>query len=182
MASGNEWLNIKRVITIIITNDVFIPEGDKYHHQFRYRTKDGLEFTDLTEINTLDLSKLPSIDDSTDLWYWMKFIKSDDEGVLDMLATRSPQIKKAVGVLKELSADERTRMIYENREMARRDFESIKNDAVRFAVWSEQEKWNGVIAEKDTALAEKNTALAEKDIVLAEQAVLIAKLRARLGE
>jgi predicted transcriptional regulator len=52
--------------------------------------------------------------------------------------------------------------------MARRDFESIKNDAVRFAVRSEQEKWNGVIA--------------EKDIALAEQAVLIAKLRARLGE
>jgi len=47
--------------------------------------------------------------------------KSDDEEVLDVLAERSPQIKKAVGVLKELSADERARMIYESRQMAEWD-------------------------------------------------------------
>ena len=54
----------------------------------------------------------------------MKFIKTDDEEVLDLLAKRSPQMRKAVGVLKELSADEQTRMLYEKREIARRDFES----------------------------------------------------------
>jgi len=129
MASGDKWSIIKRAITIIITDDIFVPEGDKYHHQFRYRTMDGIEFTDLSEINTLDLNKLPPDDDSTDLWYWMKFIKSDDEEVMDMLATRSPQMKKAVGVLKELSADEATRMRYENREKARRDEESRIADA-----------------------------------------------------
>jgi len=129
MSSGKDWNIIKRVITIIITEDIFIPEDDKYHHQFRYRTKDGLEFTDLTEINCLDLNKLPSDDDSTDLWYWMKFIKSDDEEVMDVLATRSPQMKKAVGVLKELSADERTRMLYEKRQMAEWDFNSRVREA-----------------------------------------------------
>ena len=86
--------------------------------------EDGIEFTDLAEINTLDLNKLPPDDDSTELWYWMEFIKTDDEEVLDMLATRSPQMRKAVGVLKELSADEQTRMLYEKHEMARRDFRS----------------------------------------------------------
>ena len=121
MASGMKWSNVKRTITIVITSEVFVPEGDKYHHQFRYRTDDGIEFTDLSEINTLDLNKLPPDDDSTDLWFWMKFIKTDDEEVLDMLQQRSPELKKAVGVLKELSADERTRMLYEEREIARRD-------------------------------------------------------------
>ena len=124
ISSGQNWSIIKRVITIVITEDIFIPEGEKYHHQFRHRTQDGLEFTDLVEINTLDLGKLPPDDDSTDLWYWMKFIKSDDEEVIDMLATRSPQMRKAVGVLKELSADEATRMRYEDTEKARRDVES----------------------------------------------------------
>ena len=38
---------------------MFMPEGDKYHHRFRYSTKDGMEFTDLSEINTLDFNKLP---------------------------------------------------------------------------------------------------------------------------
>jgi predicted transposase/invertase (TIGR01784 family) len=132
MASGMNWSDIKRTITIVITSEVFMPEGNKYHYQFRYRTDDGIEFTDLSEINTLDLGKLPPDDDSTELWYWMKFIKTDDEEVLDMLATRSPQMRKAVGVLKELSADEQTRMLYEKREMARRDIESqlVAKDAV----------------------------------------------------
>ena len=50
-----------------------------------------------------------------------------------MLATRSPQMRKAVGVLKELSADEATRMRYENREKARKDEESRIADAEKKA-------------------------------------------------
>ena len=168
MASGMNWSNIKRAITIVITSDVFMPEGDKYHYQFRYRTDDGIEFTDLSEINTLDLKKLPPDNDSTELWYWMKFIKTDDEEVLDMLATRSPQMRKAVGVLKELSADEQTRMLYEKREMARRDLES------QLAAYESQ------LAEKDAVITEQSTALADKDAALAKQSTEIASLRAQL--
>ena len=58
----------------------------------------------------------------------MKFIDSNnDEEELEMLAERSPQMKKAVGVLKELSADERTRMLAEAREKARKDAASRLN-------------------------------------------------------
>ena len=46
-----------------------------------------------------------------------------------MLAERNPQMRKAVGVLKELSADERTRMLYEDREKARRDIASMMGGA-----------------------------------------------------
>ena len=160
MASGGKWSDIKKAISIVITDDVFVEEGDKYHHQFRYRTRDGIELTDLTEINCLDLRKLPDEDDSTDLWYWMKFIKSDNEEDMDMLASKSPQIAKAVKVLKELSADEQTRMLYENREMARRDYDSRVEEVER--------KWQGVIAEKDSALADKDA--------------IIAQLKAQLGK
>jgi predicted transposase/invertase (TIGR01784 family) len=128
MSSGKKFTAIKRVVSIIITDENFVP-GEDYHHQFRYRTNDGMEFTNLVEINTLELRKLPSDDDSSDLWIWMKFIKSDDEEVMEMLAQRSPTMRKAVGVLKELSADERTRMLFEKREMARMDFESLNDKA-----------------------------------------------------
>ena len=50
-----------------------------------------------------------------------------------MLAERNPQMRKAVGVLKELSADERTRMLYEAREMARRDIVSMTGGAIKQA-------------------------------------------------
>jgi hypothetical protein len=72
----------------------------------------------------------------------MKFIKTDDEEVLDMLATKSSQLRKAVGVLKELSADEQTRILFEKREMARRDFKS------------QLEVKDAVIANKDLRIAE----------------------------
>jgi predicted transposase/invertase (TIGR01784 family) len=57
----------------------------------------------------------------------MKFIESSDEGVLKMIAERSPQMMKAVGVLKELSADEQMRMLADAREKARRDIASRMN-------------------------------------------------------
>jgi len=44
-----------------------------------------------------------------------------------MLAARSPQLKKPVGVLMELSDDERARLIAEAQEKARRDEASRVN-------------------------------------------------------
>ena len=58
--SGQDWAVINKVVTIIITDYIFVPESAKYHHKFRYRTDDGVEFTDLAEINTLELDKLKS--------------------------------------------------------------------------------------------------------------------------
>ena len=132
MSSGRNHSDIKRSVSIIITSYTLVTENGHYHNQFRYRSdKDGVEFTNLTEINTLELSKLPQDEDNSELWYWMKFIKSDDEEVLNMLAQRTPQMSKAVGVLKELAADERTRMLYEQREIARRDMVSRMDGARR---------------------------------------------------
>jgi predicted transposase/invertase (TIGR01784 family) len=48
---------------------------------------------------------------------------------LDMLAQRSPEIGKVVGLLKELSADEAIRMQYEAREKALRDDKARMNYA-----------------------------------------------------
>ena len=48
-----------------------------------------------------------------------------------MLAQTSPQLGKAVGVLKELSADEQTRMLFEARENERRDWASRMGGARR---------------------------------------------------
>jgi predicted transposase/invertase (TIGR01784 family) len=127
--SGQNYSKIKRVVSIIITDYKLIPDDNDYIHQFRYRTKDGVEFTDLTEIDTLELVKLPANADSTDLWYWMEFIKTDRGDVLDMLAEKNPKIKKAVGILKELSADERNRMLFDEQEKMRRDIASMMGGA-----------------------------------------------------
>jgi predicted transposase/invertase (TIGR01784 family) len=131
ISAGANWSVINRTISIIITDYTLVEENSKYHNQFRYRSQDGTELTRLSEINTLELNKLPQNADNSELWYWMKFIKSDDKEVLDMIAERNPRMKKAVGVLMELSADERTRMLYEEREIARRDIASMMEGAKR---------------------------------------------------
>jgi predicted transposase/invertase (TIGR01784 family) len=129
IGSGQNYPRIKKVVSIIITDYAHVSGSVRYHHQFRYRTGDGIELTDLVEINTLELAKLPRETDKTDLWNWMRFMETTDKEELNMLATKSPELKKAVGVLKELSEDERTRMIAEDREKARRDMASRLNGA-----------------------------------------------------
>jgi predicted transposase/invertase (TIGR01784 family) len=115
--SGDDYLNIKRVISIIITGFEFIPDNDAYHNRYTLRDLEtGSEFTDLIEVNTLELAKLPLSEDGTKLWCWMKFLSAQNKEELDMIAEASPQIRKAVVRLMELSSDERTRMLYESRQ------------------------------------------------------------------
>jgi predicted transposase/invertase (TIGR01784 family) len=60
ISSGMNWSVIKRVVSIIITDFTLVTENNKYHNRFHQSTPDGIKFTDLTEINTLELNKLPT--------------------------------------------------------------------------------------------------------------------------
>ncbi|MCL2087336.1 MAG: Rpn family recombination-promoting nuclease/putative transposase [Oscillospiraceae bacterium] len=83
--------------------------------------KSSVEFSDLLEIHTLELSKLPPNADGTELYDWAKFINAETEEELTMIAERNPQFQPTVVRLRELSADEKARDLYERREKARRD-------------------------------------------------------------
>ena len=122
VGSGDDYDNIKKVISIIITDENLLPGKDRYHHRFTLYDPDaGVEFSDILEINTLELRKLPEIDDGTDLYDWAKFIAAETEEELAMVAEKNPVVNKAVVRLRELSADERARDLFERREKARRD-------------------------------------------------------------
>jgi predicted transposase/invertase (TIGR01784 family) len=122
MGSGDQYDIIQKAITIVITGEDFIPNSDRYFHRFTFNDMDaGIEFTDLKEIYTLELSKLPKESDGTAKYDWAKFIDAETEDELDMVAQRNPQISKAAVKLRELSADERARDMFERREKGRRD-------------------------------------------------------------
>jgi len=107
-----------------------------------------------------------------------------------MLASRNPEMKKPVGVYKKLTDEECIRMIYEKREIARRDIESMIDDAVR----EENDKWQGIVADKEAILACNditpttkkaariviNEIVTEKETTTDEKKAKIAKLRALL--
>jgi predicted transposase/invertase (TIGR01784 family) len=63
-------------------------------------------------------------EDKTDeeaLFNWLRFIKSEDEEEMEMLAQTDPAIGQAFGVLRELSTDEKTRLKNEARLKFLRD-------------------------------------------------------------
>ena len=121
VTKGDNYNTIKRVISILITDYIMFDEDTLYRHRFTLHDPEAnTQFTDVVEINTLELPKLPQSGDETELGSWLQFIKAEDEGALEMLAQKNPKIGKAVDLLKEISADERIRLLSEDREKARR--------------------------------------------------------------
>jgi predicted transposase/invertase (TIGR01784 family) len=122
IGEGDGDHKIKRVISIIITDYVFIPENDCYHNRYTLcDPKTCSEFTRLLEVNTLELPKLPQAEDGEELWDWLKFLNARNTEDLTMLTTKNPMIQKAVAKLQTLSEDERTRLLAESREKLQRD-------------------------------------------------------------
>jgi predicted transposase/invertase (TIGR01784 family) len=125
ISKGDKYGVIKKVISIVITNYVLISENEAYHNSYTLcDMKTGSEFTDVVEVDVLELPKLPPQGDGTALGDWLQFLKSGSEDDLTVIAQKSPELKKVVGILMDLSADERTRMLYEAHETARMDEES----------------------------------------------------------
>ena len=117
ISRGEDYRKIERSICILITDYTQIPENDCYHNRYRlHDPKTGSEFTDLMEVDVLELPKIPHNTDGTALWDWLKFLAAREEKELKMLAEKNPQIGKAVARLQELSEDERTRLLAESRE------------------------------------------------------------------
>ena len=125
LGAGSNYDDIQNVISIIILDKTLIEGSQRYHHRFAFADLDaGVELTDIVAIHTLELDKLPQAADGTQLYDWASFIAASSEEELAVIAERNPQIRKAVVKLRALSADERTRDLYERREKARRDEES----------------------------------------------------------
>ena len=115
---GFKYKNIKKSVSIIIAAEHNIVDDTRYHHRYNMRDhKDNSMFTDLIEIDLLELKKLPKADDGSNLWDWLKFIKTTNQEEMEMLAQVNPEIEKAYGALQNLSDDEIVRHEAQQREM-----------------------------------------------------------------
>ena len=132
IGSGDGYDVIKKVISIVITEEPLVTGSPNYLHRFTFYDPEArIELSDIIEINTLELGKLPEGADGTELYDWAKFIAADTEEELSMVAERNPQVAQAVVRLRELSADEHARDLYERREKARRDQEAERRWALK---------------------------------------------------
>jgi predicted transposase/invertase (TIGR01784 family) len=188
IGSGDDYDVIKKIISIVITDEALIEGSERYHHRFILYDRDaGIELSDIIEINTLELGKLPKATDGTELYDWAKFIDAETVEELNMIAERNPVVGRAVVRLRELSADERARDLFERREKARRDQASREKWARQQGENAERAKWQGVVielrdtvADKDAAIADKDAAIADKDAAIADMDAEIERLRDQL--
>jgi predicted transposase/invertase (TIGR01784 family) len=133
IGSGDEYNEIQNVISIIITDKTLIHDSKRYYHRFTFHDREAkIEFSDLIEINTIELDKLPDAADGSPLYDWAKFIDAQTEEELTMIAERNPQVKEAVVKLRRLSADEQARWEYETKE-------KIRMDTNMFERWAREE-------------------------------------------
>ena len=121
LKSGDDY-KFQKTISIVIADFDIVENSKKYHHKFQLNDIEaGVNFTDIIEINTLELGKVPTKTDNTKKHDWLQFLKAEREEEFDMLAEKSPVIKKAVVELKRLSQSEEAQLLYDAREKALRD-------------------------------------------------------------
>jgi predicted transposase/invertase (TIGR01784 family) len=128
---GGHYGELKRAISIVITDYDFIPESSRCHTVYRMlETEEHFPFNDLMEIHALNLERLPT-EGEGGLLDWLRFLKAETEEEFKMLAEKNPMIEEAYCKLQVMSEDEANRMIYEARLKAQRDEYSRIQGALR---------------------------------------------------
>ena len=121
--------------------------------------KDNSMFTDLLEVDLLELKKLPKADDGTDLWDWLRFIKTNNEEEMEMLAQTNPEIEKAYDALQDLSNDEVMRHEAQQREMYLQNELAINEE--NYERGKQEGKEQGIKEGKEQGIKEEKIGIAK---------------------
>ena len=126
---GQDYTKLKRCIGISILG-FNLDENPKYHRIFRLRDEDGEEYSDLIEIQVIELKKLLSGKDPMDDWILLFNAKTKEE--LDMLEakTKNRGILEAIKEVRVMSLGQRWKMMYDARMKLIRD-QHAREDYVR---------------------------------------------------
>lgn len=120
LKNSQNYDTLEKTISILIV-DFEMFESPRYIRKINYRCEDGELFDDVTEFHVLEIPKVPKEFDGTKLCEWAKFFSSRKVEEFDLVAEKNPEIKKAVGVLREFSEDEANRLAIKKIEKMRRD-------------------------------------------------------------
>jgi len=112
------YKNIKIVIVIAILDFKIRLDDDKYFHGNILKDMiDNKIYTDVEQIYTLELPKIPPDDDNKELWTWLKFLKSNNAEEIKELKNKIPEVDEAMSIYENFISDEQLKSIAETREM-----------------------------------------------------------------
>ena len=133
LKKGEPYENLKKCIHVSILDFIHFEKDTKCYRTICFcDEKTGKKYTDLMEIQVLELKKLPpDIRSGDDLIKWMKFFGGKSRKEFAAMAKTDSYIEEAYKELEKLSADERAKLEYEARERAIRDYNSQMSSALR---------------------------------------------------
>lgn len=125
----NEYSILEPTISINIVDFKLFPDRDKAHSTYKLlETETYSELSDKLRIDFLELPKAKNCKDNH-LQEWLNFLSVTTEEGLHMLETKtttSEHIRKAIAVVRKMSADEKLLLEIEKREDAIRDEASAR--------------------------------------------------------
>lgn len=127
---NKKYSNIKKCIGINILDFKYMDDTQRFHTVYHLREDtEHIKYTDVMEIHIVELPKLPQNTDGTDLYSWIKFIKSNDKEEFEMLAQQSQYLQRAYETLEEISADQEKRIAYTARQKALYDYNTLMEES-----------------------------------------------------
>ena len=133
MKKGEDYENLKKCIHVSILDFIHFPEDDTCYRTIHLRDDEtGKLYSDKLEIQILELKKLPKeVKTGDDIITWMKFFSGKNREEFNRMRGENEYIDEACNELFKLSADDKKRLEYEQREKAIRDYHSQLNSARR---------------------------------------------------
>lgn len=123
---GESYENLKKCIHVSILDFIHFPDDRECYRTIHFcDDQTGKQYTDLMEIQILELKKLPEeVKNGSDIFAWMKFFSRKTKKEFEDMAKKDEYMEEAYSTLLELSADDIKRLEYEAREKALRDYNS----------------------------------------------------------
>lgn len=126
LKKGESYEKLKKCIHVSILDFIYFEDDTECYRKVGFCDQStGQVYTDLMEIQVLELRKIPKEVKSQDkLLNWMRFLSGKSREEFEDMAKTSEYLDEAYQELQKLSADDRARLEYEAREKAIRDYNS----------------------------------------------------------
>lgn len=130
---GEAYEELKKCIHVSILDFICFPEDEECYRTIHLRDdRTGKVYTDMLEIQILELKKLPAgVQTGDEIMNWMRFFGGKSREEFEIMAKTNEYLDEAYQELMQLSADDRKRMEYEAREKALRDYHSQMSSATK---------------------------------------------------
>ncbi len=130
LKKGDSYDKLRKCIHVSILDFSRFNDDRCYHTIHLYDDRDKERYSDLLELQFLELEKLPPEAQSENgVLRWMRFLHGKNRKEFEYMAGTDDYIREAYDTLIQLSADEKKQMEYEAREKAIRDYQSQMQSA-----------------------------------------------------